>query len=179
MNQINLFRINKPIVLVGIMGSGKTSIGTRLAKKLGASFFDIDQEIEKAVGCTIEDIFKYAGEDFFRKKENEVIRAVLENPLSIISTGGGTFLDEDIRALIKEQAVSIWLKADYNSLIDRLSRGKSRPILENGNKAELLKQLIDERYPVYQLADICVNSNDGPHSSIVNEILNLLACYQK
>lgn len=177
MTQVNLFKINKPIVLVGIMGAGKTSIGTRLAKKIGTTFYDTDQEVERIVGCTITDIFKYAGEDFFREKEREVVKSLVENnPLSVISTGGGSFIDDEIRKVIKEKSISIWLRADYESLIERLGRSKTRPALEEGNKEEIIKTLIDERYPIYAQADLCINSNKGPHVHVINEIIQFLLC---
>ncbi len=167
----NLIPINKPIVLVGMMGAGKSTVGTRLARKLRVSFYDTDNLVQEVAGCSMEDIFKYAGEDFFREKERQVVDELLNLTNCVISTGGGVFIDEVNRKLIKEKSISIWLKADYTTILERVSRRNTRPTLNADNKADLVEQLILERYPVYQEADICVNSGDGPHMLIVDDII--------
>ena len=163
--------LSKPIVLVGMMGAGKSTVGTRLAKKLRVSFYDTDNLVQEIAGCSIDDIFKYAGEDFFREKERQVVEDLLKLNACVISTGGGAFIDPINRQLIKEKSVSIWLRADYETILERVSRRNTRPTLKADNKADLVEQLIDERYPIYAEADLCVNSGDGPHMIIVDDII--------
>ncbi len=171
----NLLTINKPIVLVGMMGAGKSTVGSRLARKLHVVFYDTDNLVQEIAGCSTEDIFKYAGEQFFREKEQQVIEELLNLNNCIISTGDGVFINEMNRKIIKQKAVSVWLKADYDIILERVSRRNTRPILNTGNKADLIEQLIKERYPVYEEADICVNSGDGPHMLIVEDIINKIS----
>lgn len=178
MNYSNFTSINKPIVLVGTMGAGKSTVGTRLAKKMRVSFYDTDNLVEEIAGCSIDDIFKYAGEAFFREKEHQVIDELLNLSSCVISTGGSAFIDAKNRSLIKEKAISIWLKADYNTILERVSRRNTRPTLKNGNKADLVDQLIKEHYPIYGEADICVNSGDGPHMIIVDDIIQKIQNYK-
>jgi len=175
MTYANLISLSKPIVLVGMMGAGKSTVGTRLAKKLQVSFYDTDNLVQEIAGCSIDDIFKYAGEDFFREKERQVIEELLNLNNCIISTGGGTFIDEENRQLIKDKSVSIWLKADYSTILERVSRRNTRPTLKEGNKADLVDQLIKERYPIYEEASISVNSGDGPHMLIVDDIIQKIS----
>lgn len=166
--------MKKPIVLVGLMGSGKSTIGYRLAKKLHLNFVDTDNLVEERVGCSISEIFKYAGEDFFKKKESEILREVMVSKPCVISTGGGTFLEEENRNLILNNSVSIWLKADSNVILERVSKRNTRPHLEVGDKAETIRKLIDESYPIYAMANININSDEGPHMLIVDSIINQL-----
>jgi len=175
MTYADLLSLNKPIVLVGMMGAGKSTVGTRLAKKLRVSFYDTDNLVQEMSGCSIDDIFKYAGEDFFRAKERQVVEELLNLTNCVISTGGGAFIDPINRKLIKEKSVSIWLRADYNTILERVSRRNTRPTLKNGNKADLVEQLIKERYPIYEEADLCVNSGDGPHMLIVDDIIQKIS----
>ena len=175
MNYASLVSLNKPIVLVGMMGAGKSTVGTRLAKKLRVTFYDTDNLVQEMAGCSIDEIFKYAGEEFFRDKERQVIDELLNLNNCVISTGGGAFIDEVNRNLIKQKSVSIWLKADYDTILERVSRRNTRPTLKTGNKADLVDQLIKERYPIYQEADLCVNSGDGPHMIIVDDIIQKIA----
>ncbi len=177
MNYANLISINKPIVLVGMMGAGKSTVGTRLAKKLRVSFYDTDNLVQEMSGCSIDDIFKYAGEDFFRNKERQVVEELLNLTNCVISTGGGAFIDDVNRKLIKEKSISIWLRADYDIILERVSRRNTRPTLKTGNKADLVDQLIKERYPIYEAADLCVNSGDGPHMLIVDDIIQKIVNY--
>ena len=171
MSYADLTSLNKPIVLVGMMGAGKSTVGTRLAKKLRVAFYDTDNLVQEMSGCSIDDIFKYAGEDFFRAKEQQVVEELLNLNNCIISTGGGAFINPENRRLIKEKSVSIWLRADYDTILERVSRRNTRPTLRIENKADLVDQLIKERYPIYEEADIAVNSGDGPHMLIVDDII--------
>jgi len=175
MTYANLISLNKPIVLVGMMGAGKSTVGTRLAKKLRVTFYDTDNLVQDMAGCSIDDIFKYAGEEFFRAKERQVVEELLNLSNCVISTGGEAFIDEVNRKLIKEKSVSIWLRADYDTILERVSRRNTRPTLKTGNKAVLVEQLIKERYPIYEEADLCVNSGDGPHMLIVDDIIQKIA----
>ena len=164
----------KTIVLVGLMGAGKSSIGRRLAQRLGLPFVDADKEIEAAAGCTIEDIFERLGEAAFRDGERRVILRLLDDPVHVLSTGGGAFMDPKIRARIREVGISVWLYADLELLLKRVARRNNRPLLKNGNPREILSRLIDERYPVYAEADIRVDSADGPPEQTVQKVLEEL-----
>jgi shikimate kinase len=156
------------------MGSGKSAIGRRLAARLGLKFVDADAEIEKAAGCSIEDIFEVHGEAAFRDGERRVIARLLAEPPHVLATGGGAFMDPDTRARIRENCISIWLRASCDVLLARVSRRKNRPLLKRGNKREVIQALIDERYPVYAEADITVDSVDGPHEQMVEAVIGEL-----
>ncbi len=153
---------DKPIILVGLMGAGKTCIGHRLAIRYGLPFTDADEEIAKAAGCSVEDIFKLYGEAAFRDGERRVIDRLLGEGPMVLAAGGGAFMDPDIRRRIKESAVSVWLRADLEILVERTARRGGRPLLKNGGPRAILAALIDERYPVYAGADIVVDSDDVP-----------------
>jgi shikimate kinase len=168
---------NRTVVLIGMMGAGKSSIGRRLARRLGMTFVDADQEIESAAGCTIPDIFKLYGEAAFREGERKVIGRLLAGPPIILATGGGAFMDDVTRAQIKSQGISVWLRAELDILLERVSRRDDRPLLKQGDPKEILTKLIAERYPVYGLADIIVDSGDGPHELVVEAIVDRLAAY--
>lgn len=170
-------KINKPIVLIGLMGAGKTSVGHRLAKRLELPFTDIDNKIESLEGRTVHRIFEEDGEEVFRKKENDIIKETLEKMPHVIATGGGAFINNKNRSLIKEKAITIWLKAPIDVLVERVSRKNTRPLLEKGNKQEIMKKLMEERYPVYEEADIVVESSPGPHYIVVDKILKKLEEY--
>lgn len=161
---------DKPIVLVGLMGVGKTCIGRRLAAHYGLPFTDADEEIAKAAGCSVEDIFELYGEAAFRDGEKMVIRRLLgEGPL-VLAAGGGAFMDPEVRNRIKESAISIWLRADLEILIKRTGRHDGRPLLKNGDPRAILAGLIDERYPVYAKADIVVDSDDVPPEATIAKV---------
>ncbi len=162
------------IVLVGLMGCGKTSVGMRLAKRLGLPFKDTDHEIEVQVGCSISMLFEVQGEDYFRKRELEVIEQLLAGTPCIIATGGGAFIQEPVRTLVKEKALSVWLRAELDVLLERVSRKRNRPLLERGDKADILRQLMEVRYPIYAEADVTVDSNPGPHIAVVDQIIETL-----
>ncbi len=173
------FTPDKTIVLIGLMGAGKSAIGRRLAARLGLPFVDADSEVELAAGCPIEDIFSLHGEAAFRDGERRVIARLLDDPLHVLATGGGAYMDPDTRARIRETAVSIWLRADLDVLLNRVSRRDNRPLLKHGDKRAILKQLMEERYPIYAEADIIVESRDAPHEAVVSSILDELARHEE
>lgn len=162
--------IPRTILLVGLMGVGKTCIGRRLAARLGLPFVDADAEIEAAAGCSIEEIFRRHGEGAFRDGEHRVILRLLEPPVKILSTGGGAFMNPLTRAAIRERATSVWLRGDLDLLHKRTSRRKNRPLLKQGDPREILGRLIAERYPVYAEADVTVDSIDGPAEVTVGKV---------
>jgi shikimate kinase len=159
---------NRSIVLVGMMGAGKSSIGRRLAARLGIPFIDADAEIESAAGMTIPEIFDKHGEPYFRAGEARVIARLLDNGPQVLATGGGSLMDAQTRTLIGEKGVSIWLKADIEVLLKRTKRRNDRPL------AEKIKDLLPIREPLYAQADIVVQSRDEPHDNIVDEIMSQL-----
>jgi shikimate kinase len=168
----------RSIVLVGMMGVGKSSIGRRLATRLGIPFVDADTEIEKAAGMSISDIFARHGEADFRSGEARVIARLLEIGPQVLAAGGGAFMNEGTRAAIKAKGVSIWLSAELDVLMRRiLKRKNERPMLQTENPAETLRQLILVREPIYALADIAVRSREAPHEAIVTEIITALASF--
>ena len=164
----------RSIVLVGIMGSGKTSVGRRLAARLGLDFVDADAAIETAARMTIAEIFKRHGETFFRDREHHVIARLMSEGQKVLATGGGAFMREDTRAKISAQAVSIWLKADLDVLMRRVRKRSNRPLLHTEDPETTMQRLIADRYPVYGLADFTVLSSDGPHDGVVEHILQTL-----
>lgn len=161
----------RSIVLVGMMGAGKSSIGRRLSARLGLGFVDADNAIEEAAGMTIPDIFSAHGEPYFRSGEARVIARLLENGPQVLATGGGAFMNPDTRVLIRERGISIWLRASAEVLAKRLKRRNDRPLLKTDHPVETLRRLIDERYPVYAEADLTVESREVSHEVIVEEIL--------
>jgi len=164
----------RTIVLVGLMGAGKTAIGRRLAQRIDRAFTDADREIEEAAGCSIEDIFQRYGEPAFRDVERRVIARLMAEPPMVLATGGGAFMNPETRALIKQRGLSVWLRADLDLLVDRTSRRSNRPLLKAGPPREILARLIEERYPVYAEADIAVDSRDGPPEETVDRVLTAL-----
>jgi shikimate kinase len=166
----------RSVVLVGMMGVGKSSIGRRLATRLGIPFVDADAEIEKAAGMSISDIFARDGEAYFRSGEARVIARLLDSGPQVLATGGGAFMNEATRAAIKTKGVSIWLSAEFDVLMRRIAKRKNeRPMLQTDDPEETLRQLIAVRDPVYALADLTVQSREVPHDSIVAEIAAALA----
>lgn len=165
------FRVAKTIVLVGLMGAGKSSIGRRLAVALGLPFTDADSEIEAAAGLTVEEIFARDGEAGFRAGERRVIARLLDNPVQVLSTGGGAFMDAATRARLRERAITVWLRADIELLLARVSRRNNRPLLKSGDPRAVLERLIAERYPIYAEADITIDSVDGPPEATLEQIL--------
>lgn len=167
-------QLSKPVVLVGLMGAGKSTIGRRLASTLGLNFIDSDNEIVEAAGCSIADIFESYGEAIFRDLEQRVLLRLVGSEPCVIATGGGAFIQPSIRSAIKEKSVSIWLKADLEVLLERVSRRDTRPLLKTGDKSVILSKLMEERYPIYAEADITIDSNAGLHEDVVGNIMRAL-----
>jgi len=165
---------SRNLVLVGLMGAGKTTIGRRLARHLELPFVDADAEIEKAAGQTVAEIFETYGEDHFRDGERKVIIRLLQNGPQVLATGGGAFMNDDIRGEITKTSLSIWLKADLALLTKRLGKRSIRPLLKAGDPEKIIRELIKKRYPVYEQADFVVKSRDVPHDVIVRDILDAL-----
>ncbi len=151
--------LKKTIVLVGMMGAGKTAVGKALAARLDVPFLDSDAEIETAANMTISEIFERDGEPFFRDRETEVIDRLLDGPSSVLSTGGGAFLAERNRSLVSDKGISVWLNADLNLLWSRVKHKDTRPLLRTANPKATLEALYDERVPIYALADIAVQAH--------------------
>lgn len=164
----------KPIVLVGLMGVGKSTVGRRLAARLGLPFVDADTEIEAAAGMTIAEIFERFGEAHFRDGERRVIARLIDGTPKVVATGGGAFLNDETRRLILENAVAVWLNATPQVLADRVRRRDTRPLLRNRDPLEVLTELARVRNPVYALAPIHVASQQAPHEATVNAILRAL-----
>ena len=162
------------IVLVGLMGCGKSAIGRRLAACLKLPFVDADDEIEKAAGKTIGEIFEDHGEAEFREGERKVIARLLAGGPQVLATGGGAYMDAETRARIAEKGISVWLKADLSVLMRRVSRRDNRPLLKTGKPSAVMARLMEERYPTYAKADIVAESRDVPHEQIVSEIAAML-----
>jgi len=167
----------RPLVLVGMMGAGKTTVGRRLATRLGRHFIDSDEEVEKAAGMTIEDIFATRGEADFRAGEVRVIARLLKDADLVLGTGGGAFMNAETRALIKSAAVSVWIKADFELLFTRVQRRSNRPLLKTANPRETLQGLIDKRYPTYAEADVTVVSKDVPQDQVASEVIDAVVAY--
>ena len=168
----------RSIVLIGMMGVGKSSIGRRLGARLGIPFVDADAEIEKAAGMSIADIFARHGEVAFRSGESRVIARLLDGGPQVLATGGGAVMNPDTRALIKEKGVSVWLSAELDLLMRRISKRKGeRPMLHTADPAATLRQLMAEREPIYAQADLTVQSREVPHDAVVAEILGALTAF--
>ena len=165
---------DRTVALVGLMGAGKSTVGRRLAGKLGRPFIDSDDEIEKAAGLSVADIFALHGEEEFRRVEHKVLKRLLSGPPQVLATGGGAYLKAETREMMREQAVTVWLNADLETLWKRVSRRNHRPLLRRPDAKEVLSNLFDERRPIYELADLTVPSVDGPHSKTVISIMKAL-----
>jgi shikimate kinase len=166
----------RSVVLVGMMGAGKSSVGKRLARRLGLPFADADIEIESAAGMSIPDIFTHHGEPAFRDGERRVIARLLESGPLVLATGGGAFMNAETRARIAEHGLSVWLKADLDVLLRRVRRRDDRPLLKSDPEATLTR-LIDERNPVYAEAAVTVHSREVPHDTMVDEVVDALALH--
>lgn len=169
--------LHRTVALVGLMGAGKSSIGRRLAQELKLPFVDADVEIEEAAGETIDEIFAQHGEAFFRDGERRVIARLLERPPHVLATGGGAFIDAETRRLLKERAITVWIRADLDTLLARVARRNNRPLLKQGDPRQVLARLIAERYPVYAEAALEIDSGDGPPEEMVGRILAALRDY--
>lgn len=167
-------RIDRPIVLVGLMGAGKSSVGRKLAALLDAPFADADEEIEKAAQLSIPEIFAQFGEAEFRDGERRVIARLMDEHQGVLATGGGAFCNDETRALILERGIAVWLDADIDTLVQRVSRKDNRPLLRNGDPREILTRLRAEREPAYSQAPIHVKSENGPHQRTVARILKAI-----
>lgn len=165
---------NRTIALVGLMGAGKSTVGRRLAGALGRAFCDSDEEIELAAGLSIADIFALHGEAEFRRGEKRVLERLLAAPPHVLATGGGAYLDPDTRKLMREQAITVWLNADLETLWERVNKRNHRPLLKNPDARGILTRLLEERKPIYSKADLVVDSMDGPHSATVKKIITAL-----
>ncbi len=165
---------DKSIVMVGLMGCGKSAVGRRLAARLGLPFVDADEEIEKAAGQSIEDIFAEHGEPYFREGERKVLARLMRSGPQVLATGGGAFMNPETRAAIAERGISVWLKADLALLVRRVAKRNNRPLLKGGDPHAVMQELMDVRYPIYAQADITVESRDVPHDVIVAEIIERL-----
>ncbi len=165
-------RLNgRPLVLVGMMGAGKTTVGRRIANRLGRQFIDSDEEIERAAQMSIPEIFEQRGEDEFRAGEMRVIARLLKEKDIVLATGGGAFVNPDTRALVKTGAVSVWLKADLDVLFERVSRRSNRPLLKTADPKGTLEKLIEDRYPIYAEADLTVVSRDVPQDNVAGDVI--------
>lgn len=161
----------RSVVLVGMMGAGKTSVGKRLAGRLGLTFIDADTAIEEAAKKSVTEIFAEHGEDYFRQGERRVIARLLREPRQIIATGGGAFMNAETRAAIRSAGLSIWLKADWELLYERVRRRPTRPLLQTADPEGTLRALVEARYPVYAEADLTVQSVDVPHEAMVDAVV--------
>lgn len=167
----------RPIVLIGMMGAGKSSIGKRLAARLGLPFYDADVEIERAANATIEEIFEQHGEAYFRSGERRVILRLLGDGPHVLATGGGAYVDPETRAAVNADGIPIWLKADFDVLLSRVRRRSNRPLLKGPDPEGTLRRLIDARYPVYAEAAIHVVSREVAHDTVIDELLQALDAY--
>jgi len=165
---------DRNIVLVGMMGAGKSSIGKRLAERLDLNFVDADTEIETAAGKTIPEIFAEHGEPYFREGERRVIARILDSHGQVLATGGGAIMNVETRTRVAARAVSVWLKADAETLMHRVRKRSNRPLLRTADPEATLRGLMEQRHPIYALADVTVLSREVPHEVIVSEIIEAL-----
>lgn len=166
---------NRPIVLVGLMGAGKSSIGRRLAERLDLPFIDADHEIETAAGKSIPEIFADHGEAYFREGERRVIGRLLESGAQVLATGGGAFMNDETRQGIATHGVSVWLRAELPLLMKRVMKRADRPLLQQDDPEQVMQRLMDLRYPVYATADVTIESRDVQHTQMVTEVIKALA----
>ncbi|MCB9991669.1 MAG: shikimate kinase [Rhodospirillales bacterium] len=164
-------RLDRPIVLIGLMGAGKTRTGRQIAQALRLPFTDSDDEIEAAAGMSVSEIFERFGEEYFRDGERRVIQRLLDEGASVIATGGGAVMNEDTAQAIWDNTLSIWIRAELNVMVQRTARRDSRPLLKSGDPEKILAELAGKRYPVYEKADIVVDSHNGPAEAILNQAL--------
>lgn len=167
--------LDRPVVLVGLMGAGKSCVGRRLAARLGIAFLDADIEFEAAAGCSISEFFGKFGEAAFREGERKVIARLMDGPPCVLATGGGAFCDAETRTRIKGGALSVWIRADLDLLVKRTAGRDHRPLLKQGDPREILSRLMQARYPLYAEADITVDTTDEPPEVTVAQILERLA----
>lgn len=168
-------KIDRPIALVGMMGAGKTTVGRRLAAALDLPFHDADAEIEAAAGMKVAELFERHGEESFRRGEAQVIERLLCGAPIVLATGGGALINPGTRALIAERAISVWIRAEVDTLVKRATRRATRPLLKNGDPHAIIARLLEERRPLYETATIIIDSNAGGHARTVNAITAELA----
>lgn len=168
---------SRSIVLVGIMGCGKSTVGKRLAQRLGLEFVDADSEIERAANMTVSEIFAAHGEAYFRSGEERVIARLLSEGPQVLATGGGAFMSEATRAEISQYGLSVWLKVDFETVMARVRRRSTRPLLQNPDPEGTMRKLLAEREPVYATAALTVTSKDVPHDAVVDQIMITMADY--
>jgi shikimate kinase len=171
-------RDRRSIALVGLMGSGKSTVGARLAAVLKRRFVDADAEIEAASNMTVWEIFETYGEAEFRALERRVISRLLTDGPVVLATGGGAFMDETTRALMKQSTISVWLRADLDVLMKRVGKRGARPLLDTDDPRAVMAELMERRYPVYAEADLVVDSEDGPHETTVRRVLDALDAFE-
>ena len=167
--------VARSIVLIGLMGAGKTAVGRRLANRLDLPFTDADTEIEIAAGQTVSEIFTEHGEPYFRQGESRVIARLLQGGPQVLATGGGAYMDARTRANIKARGISIWLKAELPVLLHRVRRRDNRPLLASDDPDKVMRELMEKRYPIYAEADITVESRDVAHDLIVGDVVEALS----
>jgi shikimate kinase len=165
------------VALVGLMGAGKSAIGKRLALRLGLPFVDADDEIERAAGCSIAEIFEKYGEADFRAGERRVISRLLDEPPHVLSTGGGAYIDLETRSLMRAKAITVWLRAELDVLFDRVKKRGHRPLLRQGDPKQVLARLMTERYPIYAEADIVVDSTAQPADRTTDQVIEALRAH--
>lgn len=170
-------KLDRPIVLIGLMGAGKTRIGRLLAKKLALPFVDSDHEIELAAGCSVSEIFERFGEAAFRDGEKKVIERLIGEGSQVIALGGGAVMTPETAERVWNESISVWIRADLPVLVERTSRTNKRPLLQNGDPEKILEELAEKRYPVYQKADIVLETDDRPASRVVDALLEKLYTY--
>ncbi len=168
---------NRAIVLIGMMGSGKSSIGRRLARTLGMPFTDADEAIEEAAGCAIPEIFATHGEEFFRNREEAVIARIIDDAPLVLATGGGAFISDQTRQLLLDKAVVIWLRADIDTLVERVGRKDNRPLLRGKDAKQVLEELSAKRNPYYAKAHLVVESHQAPHDRTVQGLIQNLEAH--
>jgi shikimate kinase len=167
-------RLDRPVVLVGLMGAGKSTVGRRLASMLGRNFVDADDAIEHAAQRTIPEIFSEFGEEYFRDGERRVIARLIEEEAGVIATGGGAFVDDETRSLILTRAVAVWIDCDIDTLVERTSRRNTRPLLQGGDPKEILTALLEKRGPLYAEAQLRIRSEDSPHADTARAIIEAI-----
>jgi shikimate kinase len=170
-------RLDRPVVLVGLMGVGKSTVGRRLAKRLGLSFVDSDAAIEDASGYSAAEVYERYGESDFRDGERRLVARLVEDKVRVIATGGGAYIDPRTRKLLNERAITVWLDAPIDVLTERTGRRNTRPLLRNGDRKGTLERLSEERRPSYEEAHIHVKSGDGAHKDVVDAIIRALEAY--
>jgi shikimate kinase len=171
------FSLPRTVALVGLMGAGKTTIGRRLAEHFSLPFVDADEEIEKAAGQSIADIFAQYGEDGFRDGEQRVIARLLDEPTHILATGGGALIRPQTRERLKAKAITVWLRSDIKVLARRIANKPHRPLVANRNPLDVLKDHVKTRYPLYEMADITVDTGDQPHAKALEIVLDALQAF--